>query len=695
MTASAKGAPASAPRKLSLPDIAPIILFCMSASVLFGWYTHNERLIQIAPDLAPMPYNTALAFALSAIGLYAANHSRRKVVWVAAGLVFAIGALTLLEYATGINLFIDALLMDAYFATQTSHPGRMAPNTALCFVLTACFLAISIRPRNWNKDRLAEQILAFAILALAIIPFVTYLRDVETAHGWGGLTRMAPHTAISFIVIAFAFVFFFWREKSSNNGAIAFGVVAGMAIGALILDLNTPLGFAAGSVYLPLILCSIFLARPTAPFVIAAFSSALIVVGFFASPQSDTHSGAVVANRAVSIGVIWVAAFLVFLHRNASDRSRAADKRLGLILDNAGEGVFGVDLDGKTNFINSAASKMLGYAADELLGVNQHDLVHCKHDDGSPCPDEQCPIYEAFRNGNTHAKDNEVFWRKDGSSFSVEYVSTPIRNEDGALQGAVVVFRDVTERKRLEREREQLLTNYIAINHELENFARVAAHDLQEPLRKMMIYSDMLPTSLGNDLPPNAKADLKVIHDSAHRMQRLVKDTLSIAQLSGQVVELSPCDPNRAIDSALQNLAQRIDDVNAKVVRDELPAVLGEKTLLVQVYQNLISNALKFISPERQPEIRLTASDEGDQIVLGVCDNGIGIEDHYREKIFQPLMRVHSRERYTGNGIGLAICKHAVERMNGRIWVEDAPQAGTHFRFAINKADKIALRNAS
>jgi signal transduction histidine kinase len=181
-----------------------------------------------------------------------------------------------------------------------------------------------------------------------------------------------------------------------------------------------------------------------------------------------------------------------------------------------------------------------------------------------------------------------------------------------------------------------------------------------------------------------AQKDLGFITDAARRMRVLVQDLLELsragrAALKKERVSLSDCAEN-----ALVALDNRVAATNALITRDELPDVLGDSTQLTQLFQNLIANALKFSKPGQRPEIRLTCEQKEGERVLGVRDNGIGIKPEYHEQIFAPFKRLHGRDKFEGTGIGLSICRKAVERHGGRIWVESQPGQGAHFRFTLN-----------
>ncbi len=230
------------------------------------------------------------------------------------------------------------------------------------------------------------------------------------------------------------------------------------------------------------------------------------------------------------------------------------------------------------------------------------------------------------------------------------------------------------------RQQERLNRELEAQNKDLEEFAYVASHDLREPLRKIISFGGLLRRDLGGNLPDRAARDLKFIIEAAERMRRLVEDLLSLSRASRGQADRERFSLDECADAALSALHTTIEETGALIERDPLPELWAERTPITQLYQNLIANALKFVDG-RRPHIRLTARKEGEEWILGVADNGIGINPEYAEQIFSPFQRLNSREEYDGSGIGLAICRKTVERHGGKIWVESDPGVGSHFKF--------------
>jgi two-component system, sensor histidine kinase and response regulator len=227
---------------------------------------------------------------------------------------------------------------------------------------------------------------------------------------------------------------------------------------------------------------------------------------------------------------------------------------------------------------------------------------------------------------------------------------------------------------------ERINRELIALNAELDGFTNMASHDMQEPLRTLMAFSDLLRKDLGDSLSEQAAKDLTFITDAAKRMQALIQDLLALSRAGRAPKKREKVSVRECADLALETLAMRVKETGAQIIYDKLPDVWGDSTLITQLYQNLIGNALKF-SGDQRPIIQLTFEEREGTQVFGVKDNGIGIETNYAREVFKPFRRLHGRAEYEGSGVGLAICRKIVDRHGGKIWVESEPGKGAHFRF--------------
>jgi light-regulated signal transduction histidine kinase (bacteriophytochrome) len=270
--------------------------------------------------------------------------------------------------------------------------------------------------------------------------------------------------------------------------------------------------------------------------------------------------------------------------------------------------------------------------------------------------------------------------RADGQAFPIEasISQTDVRGR----KLFTVILRDVTERKRAQAALQQTTEDLKRSNRDLEQFAYVASHDLQEPLRAVGGYVKLLEHRFSDKLDAKARGYIAGAFDGATRMERLIGDLLAFSRVATRGDAFLPADLEDALGQALRNLEAGIDSARATVVHDRLPSLSVDAGQVRQLFQNLIGNALKFHG-EQPPKIHIGAQRQEGRWVFSVRDNGIGIEPQYYERIFQIFQRLHTRKDYPGTGIGLAICKKIVERHGGTIWVESQPGQGATFYFSI------------
>lgn len=389
--------------------------------------------------------------------------------------------------------------------------------------------------------------------------------------------------------------------------------------------------------------------------------------------------------------------FFTAILRDVTDRKAVEQElRLAATAFETHDCIVITDAEGTILRVNPAFSRVTGYSAAEAVGQNPRIKKSGRHE-----PEFYGRMWEAILVDGYW--DGEI-WnkRKTGEVYLEHLTITAVRDEGGRATNYVAVGRDVTAERRAEAAVRQYATvleglnedldrvnaELLARNRELDDFTSVASHDLQEPLRKLTSFSDLLEQDLPGDLPDAAKADLGYIRESAHRMQRLIQDLLKLSRTGRSELDVEAVPLDECVDAALQNLDVRVRESGAVIRRDPLPVRQGDRTLLTLLFQNLIGNALKFVR-DRRPVVHLTCGIDGSEIVFGVKDNGIGIPLDARERIFTPFRRLHGREEFEGSGIGLAICRKAVRRHNGWIRVESQPGEGSHFLFTLGDPDAV------
>jgi len=371
--------------------------------------------------------------------------------------------------------------------------------------------------------------------------------------------------------------------------------------------------------------------------------------------------------------------------RHSEQAIQQLHRQNDLILTSAGEGIYGLDLEGKATFINPAAARMLGYEPVELLGQSMHATIHHTKSDGSPYPQQDCPSHTSIWNNQMSRLTNEVFWCKNGTSFPVEYTSTPIHDESGNVTGAVVTFNDITMEKCTEVVLERYIDDLRRSNAELEQFAYVASHDLQEPIRKIRNFAELLELRAKGSLPQDAEKLLPPIVDGAIRMQALVQDLLAYSRVSRVGLSLKSVNLQTIAENVKATLETGLSEAQARLIIGSLPTIQGNAIQLEQLLQNLIGNGLKYRGAH-PPVIEVSAIEKSEHWEIAVRDNGIGIDLQYAERIFIIFQRLHTKKKYAGTGIGLAICKKIVELHGGRIWVESRLNKGSTFFFSLPHA---------
>ncbi|MBP7694431.1 MAG: PAS domain S-box protein, partial [Anaerolineales bacterium] len=332
------------------------------------------------------------------------------------------------------------------------------------------------------------------------------------------------------------------------------------------------------------------------------------------------------------------------------------------------------DLDGRLTYINPAFLDLWGYAEPaEVLGRSAVEFWQW--------PGQADEIVAALH--ATGGWAGELLARRpDGSAFEAQIAASLVTNPAGRPLAMLAAFADITARRRAEAELRQTLEELRRSNAELEQFAYVASHDLQEPLRGVTGMLQLLQRKYQGQL--NADADELITYavDAAARMQALINDLLALSRLERRGRPLEPTAAGAALGAALANLDTAITESGAQITAAALPTVLADPTQLIQVFQNLVGNALKFRGPQ-PPEIQVGAEREAGAWRFWVRDNGIGIEPQYFERIFAVFQRLHTRREYPGTGIGLALCKKIIERHGGRLWVESEPGRGATFYFTL------------
>lgn len=773
---------------------ASAVSILVAGTVLAGWLLNIPFLKSLLPGGATMKPWTALSFLLASISLWllSAAPTRGEVGARATlasqlgnALVALIGLLTLGEYLSEYNFGFDEWLFPQALAlTESLYPGRMAPGTALGFVLLSGALACQrmAKQSRWRFD----QFFALFVIFLGCIALEGYLFGVESLYRISIYSSMAVHTAALFVLLGTGVIcarpdtglmavvtsqqtggllarrllplivvlplvsgWLSWQGELAGWYDTAFGITLLISTNIMILgtvallsarQLNTldakrqevmqanldneaRLAGIIGSAMDGIITLDeqlrIVLFNPAAEKMFGRSVTEMLgqpleqllperfrathaghILTF--SQTNDTRRkmggfGEVYGLRAdhtefpIEASISQVPQFghklFTVILRDISERKqaeralRASEERLATVIENLTEGLIISTLDGQLLHWNRAALAMFGFhsLAEVLLKLPEFERIfEFRTPDGTVIGRHDWPLTRIIR--GEQLDDYVLHTQRLGTEWS------RILSHNGALvslpsgeQVAFITLTDITENKLAEELRRS--------NADLEQFAYIASHDLQEPLRAVAGCAQLLQRRYQGQLDRQADELFTHTVEGAARMQRLIEDLLAFSRVGKLTRQLQPVDSAKIFAAALANLEVALTESGAAITHDALPTVMTDPVQLTLLFQNLLSNALKFRGPAPL-QIHLSAERQAAQWVFALRDNGIGIEPQYFERIFGIFQRLHTRNEYPGTGIGLAYCKKIVERHGGRIWVESAPGAGATFYFSLPGATR-------
>jgi len=365
--------------------------------------------------------------------------------------------------------------------------------------------------------------------------------------------------------------------------------------------------------------------------------------------------------------------------REAEARLRESEELYRQTFQLAASGIAHVGLDGRFLQVNRSLCDILGYSEAELVGRSVKEVSH--PEDKDLTDRERARVHEGEIDS---VRFEKRYLRKDGAPVWVELAVALARDPHGHPQYEIAMFDDITERKQAEEALKAAHEELKRSNSELEQFAYVASHDLQEPLRMVSSYTQLVMKRYGDRLDGDAREFMAYVVDGAARMKQLIEDLLAYSRVGTKGKDFKPVAVENALKRAVTNLHAAIQESGAEITHDALPTVDADEVQLAQLFQNLMGNALKFKGSET-PHVHVSAVELPDEFQISIKDNGMGIEPQYFERIFMLFQRLHTKGDYPGTGIGLAICKKVVERHGGRIWVESEPGKGSSFNFTLPK----------
>ncbi|QRV16325.1 PAS domain S-box protein [Haloterrigena salifodinae] len=346
----------------------------------------------------------------------------------------------------------------------------------------------------------------------------------------------------------------------------------------------------------------------------------------------------------------------------------------------SGHAIYMTDADGEITYVNSAFEETTGYSAEEAIGKTPEILQSGEHDDAY-----YQMLWETVQEGEIW-EEEITDRRKDGECYFAEQTIAPVTDENGEIDRFVAVQNDITERKRREQRLEELVERLDASNERLEQFAYAVSHDLQEPLRMVSSYLQLIERRFEDDLDEEALEYLDFAVDGAERMTKMIDDLLAYSRIETRESSDELVDLNAVLEDVQADLQFQIEEHDAEITTEELPEVKGDESQLRQLFQNLLDNAIEY-SGEEPPQVHICAARERSKWQISVRDEGIGIDPEDQERIFEIFQRLHTREEHEGTGVGLALCERIVDHHDGEIQVESEPGTGTTFTISLPTVD--------
>jgi PAS domain S-box-containing protein len=658
----------------------------VGVAVLFGWAFGIDWLKGVLPGTATMKASSAICFVFAGIALWLsaprddgarpAPRWRRQVAPLLATLIGMIALLSLIEHLAGTDLGFDQIL---FHDPDPRSAGRMAEMTALNMLLSAiALLLLDVRSRGGHRP--SDWLMLF-VAASAFVAVLGYVYGVPALYRLGMFEPMPLHTALVFCGLATGILF------ARPYTLLARAVTADDAAGVILRRL------LPAAVLLPPLLEWLRWRGEVIGLYSQAAGLALHAIGYIA----------------VFAALVWSASRAVQRLYDLQQALARTNVWQQAILNSADFTVVSTDKRGVIRTINSGAARKLGYLPEDLVNKRNIELLHD--------PEELAARAEAWSRDlgyrvepgfdTLFAKaralgNDENDWTyvcQDGSRYIVRLSVSPLIDSYSKVSGFVAIGMDITEQRNAEYALIESLRALDDRNRELQDFAFVASHDLQEPLRKIRMFSDRLLESYSSVLDERALEYLRRNVQAAGRMQALIDDLTAYSRIATRGEHFAPVDLNRVVAMVVDDLVARIESSRGKVEWSGLPTIAGDATQLRQVFQNLISNALKFRHADRDPHVRVSAERPGRDFhgppswLIRVEDNGIGFDMRHAERVFAPFQRLHARTEFEGSGIGLAIVRRIVERHGGRI--SAVAEQGRGAKFTMTLPENHALTSAS
>ncbi len=415
------------------------------------------------------------------------------------------------------------------------------------------------------------------------------------------------------------------------------------------------------------------------PLIVAGASSFLLVLGAWLSPIGQTPIRVVLINRTTTFIVLWISGLFVWRAKKIA----AGLREQARLLDLSSNAIIVRDERGNIVYWNKGAEQLYGWSPEEVQGNATHTLLQTLFPKPLPEIERELELSGHWTGELRHRQ-------KNGNSVIVD--SRWVLDREAPIGRSVMeVNTDITRRRQAELEQATLNLELARSNEALAQFSNVASHDLKEPLRTIVSFLSLLKQKFHGKVDEQADEYIRLVMDASQRMRNLIDDLLIYATVEAQPKEFEEVESDSVLKEVSMNLKASIEESGAEITFSPLPTVRADRSEVIQLFQNLISNAIKYRKAEVKPSIHIQVEQKSNDWVFSVRDNGIGFPDESRDRIFEPFRRLHGRE-VPGTGIGLSTCKKIVQRHGGKIWAESVPALGSTFYFTLPVTGPVESR---
>jgi PAS domain S-box-containing protein len=625
--------------------------------VVAGWLTVAVALIQVLPGLPPMQYNTALGFMISGAALLAAALDLRRPTALLGGLAAALGLATLCQYLFDADLGIDDLLGETYLLTGVLNPGRMAPNSAIALSLIGGALLGLSSPAFSRTRHLYPALFGSIVIALGTAALVGYAAGVPGAYGWGEFNRMSVHTALGFILLGGGIVGLAWNAAQGQSAEAPpwLPALAAVAVGTVTLCMWYAL--AVGSQHkVGLVGQDPARSGPAHPNVtlIAGLLSALLLGWSLRVEQTSRRRARSLAASNLALNI----------QSRAREQAEETLHQLAAIVEHSNDAIIATTLDGTILTWNRGAERLYGYAEEEVRGRHVSLLQSYKR--------EGADLFQKITQGERIEQLELVNLTKDGRKIDVALTVSPMLDRNGQVIGASTIARDITDRKHLEQMKDE--------------FVSTVSHELRTPLTAIKGFIELVADGDAGPLSEAQREFLQIASRNTDRLGNLINDLLDVNRIEAQQFEIRAemTDLGRVLEDVVATFRPmaQAKGLEFRSHIESLPQLLGDGPRLVQVFSNLVSNAIKY-TLKGEVGLRARRAQAGIEVV--VHDSGIGLSREEQAQLFTKFFRGRNPvvTDTGGTGLGLVIAKAIIERHRGRIEVASIPGEGTHFRVVL------------